>query len=208
MRLFKLLLILSGLLLFNACDSKKDSSPVSKSKLKKKTLAPIILSDISRSPDGRVRNLEHVEAERYCKSINGRLPTPRELAEGTTAAGMLVLDTAHPGVPRNDMRLVDEYTNLDKEYATVYEDHMDANNSPYQTISFYYNSKNFKPSQVECKTGVPICKSSFPLWTSQKHFYEHGIGWITFNTNEDSGWFSAIPDWGPNADAAVRCVID
>lgn len=159
--------------------------------------APVVLEDVARDAQGRIRSMDHYEAVIYCHQQGMRLPTPRELAMHSQSLGAIgIRETAYPGATVRNSELQDEIFHMRRDgYHPVYT----ASSSVYAAVDFYFNYGGYR-RQVD----DPVREvRDYWLWSSavhpESHFLAYGLGGESGNVSTQIRLFNY--DKG-----VVRCV--
>lgn len=80
------------------------------------------LGDIAKTPNGKAIQMNHYEAEKYCKAQGSRLPTPREFAREVQRLGARgIEETKYPNLSADTNEVqFEEYQMIKAGYDTVH----------------------------------------------------------------------------------------
>lgn len=161
------------------------------------------LGDIVKTPDGKAIQMNHYEAEKYCKAQGSRLPTAREFAREAQRLGAKgIEETKYPNFSADSNEVqVEEYQMIKGGYETNYA------KTPVGMIvvDFYFKREGYQRPSGDL--------GNHAFWTSTigalDHRYAYGLNGIY-------GFFDIFDRRSPinfNGDhalygfSAVRCIV-
>lgn len=153
---------------------------------------PLKWGETVKNGDGSIRTFSHSDAVNYCRSIQGRLPTPREWGQLLQSMGVRgVLDTAFPDVPDDDPRVQKEIERLEanNEFTPINR----RNQADQTVIDFYYSNIGYWRLQADFGNNW--------FWSSYVNTY---LG-LAYTFQGDTGQIGYDDTLFKNA---VRCVWD